>query len=176
MPAGANLTPLKGPAAALTGYMEQSLTIPTATSFRTLAVDVMDARRKELNNAIKIAGRSEKISFTHIVAYALVRAAHELPFITYSFRRDEKGAPLRVEPGVHLGLAVDAERKDGSRFLVVPVIKNADATGFRARSTASIKNSSRKRATINSAPTICKARRSRSPIRAASAPSHRFRD
>ncbi len=127
--AGAKVTPLKGPAAALTGYMEQSLTIPTATSFRTLAVDVLDARRKELNAAIKAAGRSEKISFTHVIAYALVRAAHELPFITHHFRRDGD-RPVRVEPGVHLGLAVDAERKDGSRFLVVPVIKNADALDF----------------------------------------------
>jgi 2-oxoglutarate dehydrogenase E1 component len=123
------VVPLKGPAAALTGYMEQSLTIPTATSFRTLAVDVLDARRKELNGAIKAAGRSEKISFTHILAYALVRAAHEMPFITHHFRRDGD-KPVRVEPGIHLGLAVDAERKDGTRFLIVPVIKNADALDF----------------------------------------------
>jgi multifunctional 2-oxoglutarate metabolism enzyme len=123
------VTQLKGPAAALTGYMEQSLTIPTATSFRTLTVDVLDARRKELNAALKAAGRSEKISFTHIIAYALVRTAHELPFITYSFRRED-GKPLRVQPGVHLGLAVDAERKDGTRFLIVPVIKSADSLDF----------------------------------------------
>jgi len=115
LPAETKTTQLKGPAAALAGYMEQSLTVPTATSFRTLAVDVMDARRRELNAAIKSAGRSEKISFTHIIAYALVHAARELPFITYSFRRDGN-APLRVEPGVNLGLAVDAERKDGTRF------------------------------------------------------------
>ena len=126
----ANVTPLKGPSAALAGYMDQSLTIPTATSFRTLAVDVLDARRKELNNAIKAANRKEKVSFTHLVAYAMVRAAAEMPFITYSFRRDEKGAPLRVEPGVHLGLAVDQERKDGTRSLIVPVIKNADKRDF----------------------------------------------
>jgi multifunctional 2-oxoglutarate metabolism enzyme len=131
-PAGAKITPLKGPAAALTGYMEQSLTIPTATSFRTLPVDVMDARRKELNNTIKAANRGEKVSFTHIIAYALVRAASEMPFMTYSFRRDENGAPIRVEPGIHLGLAVDSERKDGTRFLIVPVIKNADALDFPA--------------------------------------------
>jgi multifunctional 2-oxoglutarate metabolism enzyme len=130
LPANAALTPLKGPAAALTGYMEQSLTIPTATSFRTLLVDVLDARRRELMGALKAAARAEKVSFTHVIAYALVRAAHELPFITYSFRRDEKGAPVRVEPGVHLGLAVDSERKDGTRFLVVPVIKNAGDLDF----------------------------------------------
>lgn len=124
------VTPLKGPAAALIGYMEQSLGIPTATSFRTIAVDVMDAQRKSLNAALKSAGRTEKISFTHIVAFALVRAAHEMPFITHSFRRSDTGAPTRIEPGIHLGLAVDSERKDGTRFLVVPVIKNADAFDF----------------------------------------------
>lgn len=129
LPAGAKTTVLKGPVAALAGYMEQSLSIPTATSFRTLAVDALDARRKELNAAVKAAGRSEKISFTHVIAYALVRAAHAMPVITNSFRR-EAGAALRVESGIHLGLAVDAERKDGSRFLVVPVIKNADAMDF----------------------------------------------
>src|SRR5208282_4990332 len=50
--------------------------------------------------------------------------------ITYSFRRDEKNAPQRIEPGIHLGLAVDSERKDGTRFLVVPVIKNAGELDF----------------------------------------------
>jgi len=131
LPSGATVTPIKGPAAALAAYMEQSLTIPTATSFRTIAVDTLDARRRELNAGIKSAGRSEKISFTHIIAYALVRAAHEMPFITAHFRRDGD-QPVRVEPGIHFGLAVDAERKDGSRFLVVPVIKDASSLDFAA--------------------------------------------
>ncbi len=130
LPAGAKVTPLRGAAAALTGYMEQSLSVPTATSFRSISVDVLDARRKELNGAVKAAGRSERISFTHLIAYALVRAAHELPFITNSFRRDEAGTPLRVETGIHLGLAVDTERKDGTRSLVVPVIRDADTLDF----------------------------------------------
>jgi multifunctional 2-oxoglutarate metabolism enzyme len=129
---GAKLTSLRGPAAALAGYMEQSLTIPTATSFRSVAVDVLDARRRELNGAIRAAGRAERISFTHIIAYALVRAAREMPFITYSFRRDGSGAPSRLEPGIHLGLAVDTERKDGTRGLVVPVIRDADTLDFAA--------------------------------------------
>ena len=136
LPAGATTTPLRGPAAALTGYMEQSLTIPTATSFRTIGVDVLDARRNELNGALRGAGRTEKVSFTHLIAYALVRAARELPFITYSFRRDDKGAPSRVESGIHLGLAVDSERKDGTRFLIVPVIRNAGDLDFAAFRTA----------------------------------------
>jgi 2-oxoglutarate dehydrogenase E1 component len=130
IPPDAKATSLRGPAAALAGYMEQSLSIPTATSFRSVPVDVLDARRKELNGAVKAAGRTERISFTHLVAFALVRAAHEQPVITNSFRRDESGAPIRVEPGIHLGLAVDTERKDGSRSLVVPVIRDADSLDF----------------------------------------------
>ena len=132
IPPGAALTRLKGPAAALAGYMETSLTIPTATSFRSVQVDVLDARRKELNGAVRATGRAERISFTHVIAYALVRAAQEMPFITYSFRRDDAGAPARLEPGVHLGLAVDTERKDGSRSLLVPVIRSADTLDFAA--------------------------------------------
>ena len=131
-PPGTKMTPLRGPAAALTGYMEQSLSIPTATSFRSVSVDVLDARRKELAGAIKAAGRREKVSFTHLIGYALVRAAREHRFITYSFRRDETGAPIRLEPGIHLGLAVDSERKDGTRFLIVPVIRNAGELDFAA--------------------------------------------
>ena len=120
---------LKGAVGTLAGYMDQSLSIPTATSFRTLGVGLLETRRAELNAALKSAGRSEKISFTHIIAYALVRAAAEQPAMTAAFRR-ENGKPQRIEAGIHLGLAVDSQRKDGSRFLVVPVIKNADALGF----------------------------------------------
>jgi multifunctional 2-oxoglutarate metabolism enzyme len=127
----AKITQLKGPSAALVGYMEQSLTIPTATSFRTVTVTVLDLRRAALNAGLKAAGRSEKISFTHIIAYALARGAREMPEVAASFRR-EGGVAVKVEVGVHLGLAVDMQRKDGIRFLVVPVIKNADTLDFKA--------------------------------------------
>jgi len=122
---------LKGAVGTLAGYMDQSLTIPTATSFRTLGVGTLEARRGGLNAALKSAGRSEKISFTHVIAFAIVRAAREQPAITAAFRR-ENGKPQKIEAGVHLGLAVDSQRKDGSRFLVVPVIKNAAALEFPA--------------------------------------------
>ena len=132
--ADAKVTALRGPAAALVGAMEQSLGIPTATSFRSLQVGTLESRRAELNASLRAAGRSEKISFTHVIAFALVRAAREQPAIVASFRR-ENGTPSRVETGVHLGIAVDTQRKDGSRFLVVPVVKNAgalDFAGFRS--------------------------------------------
>jgi 2-oxoglutarate dehydrogenase E1 component len=129
--ADAQVGEIRGAAATLAGYMDASLTIPTATSFRTLTVGTLEARRAELNAALKAAGRPEKISFTHLIAFALVQAAREQPAMTVSFRR-ENGKLQRVASSVHLGLAVDAQRKDGSRFLVVPVIKRAATLDFAA--------------------------------------------
>ena len=125
-----HVTPIKGPAATLAGYMEQSLQIPTATSFRTLSVDVLEARRRELNDALKAAGRAEKVSFTHLIAFAIARAAVDVPSMAHSFRRNVAGTPERVAGGVNLGIAVDVTRKDGSRFLMVPVIRGADRMSF----------------------------------------------
>ena len=135
LPRDAIATPIKGPANALVGAMEQSLTIPTATSFRTLAVALLEANRTALNASLARAERREKLSFTHIIAFAIVRAAIEQPAIVTSFRRDG-ATSTRVANGVHLGLAVDTERKDGSRFLVVPVIHDAGALEFSAFRTA----------------------------------------
>ncbi len=127
--AEAKISDLKGSAATLASYMDQSTSIPTATSFRTISVGTLETRRAELNGALKTAGRSEKISFTHLIAYAIVQAAKAQPEMCASFRR-ENGKPQRVEAGINLGLAVDSQRKDGSRTLVVPVIKGADRLGF----------------------------------------------
>ncbi len=129
--AATTVSDIKGSAATLASYMDQSTTIPTATSFRTVSVGTLEARRTELNGAIKTAGRNEKISFTHLIAFALAQAAREIPGMTSAFRRD--GAkPQKVDAGIHLGLAVDSTRKDGSRTLVVPVIKNAGSLDFAA--------------------------------------------
>ncbi len=116
--------PLRGPAATLARFMEQSRAIPTATSFRTLEVDTLDQRR----GALKAGGH--KISFTHIIAWAIVKAARRMPVMGNSFE-ERDGKPFRIVPGgLGLGLAVDMERKDGSRSLVVPVIHGADALSF----------------------------------------------
>ncbi|HZL48285.1 MAG TPA: multifunctional oxoglutarate decarboxylase/oxoglutarate dehydrogenase thiamine pyrophosphate-binding subunit/dihydrolipoyllysine-residue succinyltransferase subunit [Solirubrobacteraceae bacterium] len=115
---------LKGGAAALARYMDQSLTIPTATSFRTLPVTVLDARRRELK-----AG-TRKVSFTHLIAYAIARAGNDMPVMANHFAEID-GKPHRVEDGqVNLGLAVDVEKKDGSRTLMVPVILDAGRLEF----------------------------------------------
>ena len=129
LPKDAKTTALRGPVAMLATAMEQSLSIPTATSFRTVGVGMLDARRRQLNDALTTAGRPQKISFTHLIAFALVQATRDVPGMTAGFRREDS-TPLRVDGPVNLGLAVDVVRKDGTRFLIVPVIKDADKLDF----------------------------------------------
>ncbi|MEZ5080413.1 MAG: multifunctional oxoglutarate decarboxylase/oxoglutarate dehydrogenase thiamine pyrophosphate-binding subunit/dihydrolipoyllysine-residue succinyltransferase subunit [Thermoleophilia bacterium] len=130
-PAGETADQLKGPAAVLARYMDESLTIPTATSFRTLSVSTLDAERKAINAGLTAEGRKEKLSFTHLIAWAIVKAAQAWPVMNTGFEaRDGKPTALRRD-GVNLGLAVDVERKDGSRSLMVPVVKDAGSLGFR---------------------------------------------
>jgi multifunctional 2-oxoglutarate metabolism enzyme len=125
---GAALKPIRGPAAMLAQAMSQSLTVPTATSFRTQAVDTLDAKRKALNAALKERGM--KVSFTHLIAWAIVKAATEFPAMSRTYEERE-GKPYLVDHGqVNLGIAVDVEKKDGSRTLMVPCIKGADKLDF----------------------------------------------
>ena len=120
----ASSQPMRGGAAMLARYMQESLTIPTATSFRTLTVTTLDARRRELK------GGQRKVSFTHLIAYAIALAAEDMPVMANHFAEVE-GKPTRVLDGqVNLGLAVDVEKKDGSRTLMVPVIRNAGKLSF----------------------------------------------
>jgi 2-oxoglutarate dehydrogenase E1 component len=128
-------TPIRGPQAALVEAMEGSRDIPTATSIRTIPAGILDTRRRQLNAALGRARSGLKVSFTHLIGYAVARAAAEMPGMLVHFARDSEGRPLRVEAGAHLGLAVDTRRRDGSRFLVVPVLRDAagrDFAGFRA--------------------------------------------
>ena len=125
-PSGA--TPITGPAARLVANMTDSLSVPTATSFRDISATVLDTRRKALN--AQLAATGKKISFTHLIGYAIVQAAKRFPVMTHTFQ-DIDGKPYRVNPGaIGLGLAVDVEKKDGSRALVVPVIKHAETMDF----------------------------------------------
>src|SRR3954469_10448813 len=123
-PAPAGAKPIRGPAPTLPRFMNESRSIPTATSFRTLEVDTLDGRRKEL----KAAGK--KLSFTHLIAWAIVQAARDMPVMTNAYAETD-GKPQRIVPeGVSLGVAVDVERKDGTRSLVVPVLHDAGALDF----------------------------------------------
>src|SRR5207249_4109459 len=90
------------------------------------------ARREAQGAERATRGLSKKISFTHLIGYALVQAAKQFLVMTHAFQEVE-GKPQRFDPqGVHLGLAVDVERKDGTRGLLVPVIKHAEAMDFAA--------------------------------------------
>ena len=122
--------PITGPAARLVQNMTESLTVPTATSFRDISATTLDARRKALNAQLAASGK--KISFTHLIGYAIVQAAKRFPAMTHHFQEID-GKPHRVDPGaIGLGLAVDVEKKDGSHALVVPVIKHAEGMDFAA--------------------------------------------
>ena len=122
--AEAGATLLRGGAAALARYMSQSLSIPTATSFRTLPVTVLDARRRELK------GAGQRVSFTHLIAYAIARSAERMPVMRDHYAEIED-KPHRVrDDGVNLGIAVDVEKTDGTRTLMVPVITGAGRLPF----------------------------------------------
>src|SRR6266853_3729296 len=121
-PLPTGLTPITGPAARLVQNMTDSLSVPTATSFRDINVATLDAQRRTLNTALAASGK--KLSFTHLIGWAIVQAAKQFPVMTHAFKEAD-GKPQRFDPhGVGLGLAVDVEKKDGTRALLVPVIKH----------------------------------------------------
>ncbi len=121
--------PLRGARARVVENMEASLTVPTATSVRTVPAKLLEVNRSILNNHLGRTGRG-KVSFTHLIAYAVVRALDEFPNLSSAFEEHEGKPTIVRHAHVNLGLAVDLERKDGTRTLVVPNIKGADALEF----------------------------------------------
>ncbi len=122
--AGAKL--IKGASAMLARYMDESRQVPTATSFRTITVTTLDARRKQLKEA------GHRVSFTHLIAYAIARAATEqMPVMAHHFEEIDGKPHVIDDAACNLGIAVDVERKDGGRTLMVPVIRDAGRMSFR---------------------------------------------
>ncbi len=120
---------LRGAAAAIARNMDASLQIPLATSLRTIPVKVVDENRQLLNHYRTLVGKS-KISYTHLIGWAIVRAAREVPSINNAFT-DASGEPVRiVRKNINFGLAIDVAGKNGQRSLLVPNIKNAGALTF----------------------------------------------
>jgi 2-oxoglutarate decarboxylase len=129
-PVGATVVPLRGAAARIATNMESSLTVPTATSVRVVPAGLLEVNRRILNNQLARVGAG-KVSVTHLIGFAVLKALHAVPAMNSSF---VPGAPPGVihHPHVGLGLAVDQKKSDGSRTLLVPVIKDADVLEFRA--------------------------------------------
>jgi 2-oxoglutarate dehydrogenase E1 component len=129
--AEANLVPLRGAAARIVEAMEASREVPTATSVRTVPARLLEVNRSVLNGHLR-RRQGGKVSFTHMIAYAVVKALEAVPVMTTSYREVD-GRPNAVRPEhLNLGLAVDTRRPDGSRTLLVPNIKRADTLDFAA--------------------------------------------
>ncbi|MFQ5550876.1 MAG: 2-oxo acid dehydrogenase subunit E2, partial [Gemmatimonadales bacterium] len=120
--------PITGPALRLLQNMEASLDLPTATSFRDIDVSTLWSYRSALNS--QLSSRGTKLSFTHLIGWAIVQAVEDYPSMVNAVREVD-GEPHKFTPGaVNLGLAVDVERKDGRRGLMVPIITNAHEMTF----------------------------------------------
>lgn len=127
--ADVNSRPITGAQKKIVENMETSLTVPTATSFRNVPVKVLEENRRILNDHLTARGRG-KVSFTHIIAWAIVRAVKEIPSLNVGYGSID-GTPSRIDhDGINLGIAIDIEKKDGSRNLLVPNIKGAEKMTF----------------------------------------------
>lgn len=123
------VTVLKGMPKALASNMDDSLTVPTATSVRTIPAKLMIDNRIVINNHMSRT-RGGKVSFTHLIGWALIQALKEFPSQNVYYAEVD-GKPSVVAPAhVNLGIAIDMPKPDGSRALLVPSIKRADTLSF----------------------------------------------
>ncbi|HLV73711.1 MAG TPA: multifunctional oxoglutarate decarboxylase/oxoglutarate dehydrogenase thiamine pyrophosphate-binding subunit/dihydrolipoyllysine-residue succinyltransferase subunit [Vulgatibacteraceae bacterium] len=130
VPEGAEEVRLRGAAARTATNMEASLAVPTATSVRTIPAKLLIDNRIVINNHLK-RGRGGKVSFTHLIGYAIIKALAAMPEMNTAFTEVD-GKPVQIRPEhVNFGLAIDLQKSDGSRQLVVPNIKAADTLDFR---------------------------------------------
>jgi 2-oxoglutarate dehydrogenase E1 component len=123
--------PLRGASARIVENMEASLGVPTATSVRAVPAKLLEVNRQILNNHLA-RERGGKVSFTHLIGFAVVRAMRTVPHMNASFGFIDGTPSVVRHEHVNLGLAIDLEKSDGSRTLVVPNIKNADTLDFAA--------------------------------------------
>ncbi len=127
--AGVEVRPISGASKKIVENMEQSLTVPTATSLRRVPVKVLEENRRVINEQMQNGGRG-KVSFTHLIAWAIIKAVAAYPQMNFGFGVVD-GKPSRLENNnVNLGIAIDIEKKDGSRNLLVPNIKASNQMNF----------------------------------------------
>ena len=127
--AGQQVIPLRGASARIAENMNASLSIPLATSQRVIPVKVIHENRRIVNEHRALTGKS-KISYTHIIGWAIVKAVRANPMLNHAYA-ETNGEPFRVVHNqINIGIAVDVAGKDGTRSLKVPNIKNAGAVDF----------------------------------------------
>jgi multifunctional 2-oxoglutarate metabolism enzyme len=120
---------LKGMSKTLAANMDASLTIPTATSVRAIPAKLLIDNRIVINSHLGRT-RGGKVSFTHIIGYAIVRALKEFPSQNVYYEEID-GKPAAVSPAnINFGLAIDIPKPDGTRALLVPNIKKAQRLNF----------------------------------------------
>jgi len=134
-PSDGATTRLRGGAAILAANMAQSLEVPTATSLRVVPAKLLEVNRRILNNQLQRT-RGGKVSFTHLIGWAIVRAMDAMPVMTSSYAEVDGKPSVHRPEHVNLGLAVDVERPDGGRTLLVPNIKQVDTLDFAGFYTA----------------------------------------
>ncbi|KJL35650.1 Multifunctional 2-oxoglutarate metabolism enzyme [Microbacterium ginsengisoli] len=123
------VTVLKGMTKTLASNMDDSLSVPTATSVRTVPAKLMIDNRIVINNHMART-RGGKVSFTHVIGWALIQALKEFPSQNV-FYAEVDGKPAVVAPAhIGLGIAIDLPKPDGTRALMVPSIKRADTLSF----------------------------------------------
>jgi multifunctional 2-oxoglutarate metabolism enzyme len=109
--------------------MEESLAVPTATSVRTIPVKVLEENRLVINQFLSDDART-RCSYTHIIAYAMVKAVKQFPSMNNCYVEKDRSPAKRIRPDINIGLAVDLKGRDGGRVLVVPSIKAAQSLDF----------------------------------------------
>ncbi len=121
---------IKGSAARVAQNMEASLTVPTATSVRAVPAKLLVDNRVVINNHLARA-RGGKVSFTHIIGFALIEALKSMPEMNRSYGETDEGKPVLVKPAhINLGIAIDLAKPDGTRQLLVPSIKHCEGMDF----------------------------------------------
>ncbi len=121
---------IAGSSARILENMNTSLSIPVATSQRTIPVKLLEENRILINKFLSKNGQG-KISFTHLISWAILKAIKAVPALNNAFTIIENKPYLIQRKSVNLGLAIDIEKKDGSHSLLVPNIKDADKTNFK---------------------------------------------
>jgi 2-oxoglutarate decarboxylase len=126
----AEVSRLRGAAARTVTNMTASLAVPTATSVRSVPAKLLSDNRIVINNHLR-RGRGGKVSFTHLIGYAIIQALKAMPEMNEAYT-EENGKPAVARPEhVNLGLAIDVQTGDGARQLLVPNIKAAEQMDFR---------------------------------------------